>query len=148
VFECSSPVIIFHRSASIGYIINNILKQVNCVNASPRIISCLAADDYAGLVCDNNVMVSSNPNLVFNGTADRTYAQFQADGFEAAGLNQDVPFISGTLIPVTAVESADDLGATLDDGLDVSMLFASETSIETLVTKQQPATWQNGAYVK
>jgi len=50
-------------------------------------------------------------------------------------------------VPSSKIEHAVDLGPDCDDGLDVTSDFGSSTDTPVIVTKQQAATWQNGAYV-
>ena len=74
-----------------------------------------------------------------------TVALAQAAGFLANTAITD-PLLDSSLIPASAITGTD-LGVTYNTGLDVSSVWKSETIESNIVTKQQVATWQNGAYI-
>lgn len=51
------------------------------------------------------------------------------------------------LIPGTIIDGVD-LGVDYDDGLDVSTDFGDSDNLPNIATKQQPTTWQKGAYLQ
>jgi hypothetical protein len=75
-------------------------------------------------------------------SADVTWPELQLAGYDVHSYNQNPNFTSASqLWPITQFDGAD-LTSTYNTGLDIS------TSWPIVVTKQQGATWQIGAYVK
>lgn len=93
-----------------------------------------------------------------NGTTWLSFAEWQALGFdthsiilsEAQALALFTDYVNGDYSLKTgsaAIGVGVDLGATLDDGLDASTDWGADTELPTIVTKQQGAAWDCGAYV-
>jgi hypothetical protein len=103
-----------------------------------------AADN--GCVVENSVVYGAEFKLTDNATTYATLALAQAAGWMADSVDTD-PLLAN-MIPATPITGAEDLGDDYDDGLDVASTFGSATTLPSIVTKQQPATWQMGAYIQ
>lgn len=110
----------------------------------------ISIDTYAaahGCAFTNEVVYGSTTKVkVLDGLTYATLELAQAAGFLADSVEFN-PNLDDDLIPAAKVEYAVDLGTDYDDGLDVTSDFGSETVTPVIVTKQQAATWQNGAYI-
>ncbi len=81
-------------------------------------------------------------------TTGYNYSQWQALGYDANSFNVNPNFTSSSKFwPVTSFVG-ENLVATYDDGIDISTTWGSSTTVPHVVTKQQGAAWQIGAYVK
>jgi len=58
------------------------------------------------------------------------------------------PILDSELIPQSPINIAENLGATYDDGLDVSTDWGNTSEVPVIVLKQQSSAWQCGAYIK
>jgi hypothetical protein len=97
-----------------------------------------------GNVLSNNIIYS--PNTPYAAFAS-TLAAAQLLGLEANSLSTN-PNLDANYIPTVAIENAEDLGETYEDGLDVTTDWGDENTLPVVVTKKQGAVWQNGAYIK
>lgn len=127
---------------------NNILILTNNANSYPRVIRFGNSDNYSGFVSNYNILFSSLASMVFNGTADKTFAQWQADEHDANSLNQDVEFTNENYLTTNdGVSDGEDLGENYKDGLDASTDWGDDDTLPVIVTKEQGAAWDIGAYV-
>ncbi|MFA6336275.1 MAG: right-handed parallel beta-helix repeat-containing protein, partial [Bacteroidales bacterium] len=96
-------------------------------------------NQYYGL--DINKFVS------LSGGGDITFETYQ-ETYEANSIYGDPVIKSDSeLYPTIPIEIGETLDAAFDDGMDVTTNWGSLTSVPTVVTKQQSATWQIGAYI-
>jgi hypothetical protein len=113
---------------------NNIIKTVSwCIK--------ITNGAQVGLISDNNVLVG---NSFYYMTATITYSAWKALGFDSNSTDNDPVLINLIpTIPITGIA----LGAAYDEGLDISTNWGSDTTLPNVVTKQQGANWDIGAYV-
>jgi hypothetical protein len=118
-------------------------------------------NDDSGLSCDNNLYFKKGQVNTIHARvslANKTFAEWQALGYDTHSIvltteqynalftdsdNDDYSLKAGSI----AIGAGTDLGAAYDDGLDASTDWGSDTSVPVVVTKQQAATWDCGAYV-
>jgi type I site-specific restriction endonuclease len=94
----------------------------------------------------NAIVSAANGKIIDN----YDFANAVAAGYLADSVEADVAFndaANGLLYPTTAQIGGNDNGADYDDGLDVTTEFGSLTEDISIVTKQQGASWQIGAYI-
>lgn len=137
---------------------NNILYN-SSTNAAAKVYS------YDGTCADNvidyNSIYSYNEDFALNNTTATGYneSEWQALGFDTHSImlptlaaakalftdydNGDYSLVVGS----TAIGIGVDLGATYDDGLDASTNWGTDTQLPVVVTKQQGANWDIGAYI-
>jgi hypothetical protein len=121
-----------------------------------------ASGDLVDCEIDYNIYYKNNVNgsdhFAKVDGAWLTFAQWQALGFDAhsiyltagqyAGLFTDPSNGDFTLkIGSVAIGAGVDLGASYDDGLDASTDWGDSSTVPVIVTKQQGASWDIGAYV-
>jgi hypothetical protein len=107
------------------------------------------ANSNTDFVSNNNVLYSLNNRIGRIGTNYYTFAQWQALGNDADSYNSN-PSLNTSLIPLItsdAIGNGDDLGATYDDGLDITTNWGNGITLPVVVKKQQPASWDIGAYI-
>ena len=108
---------------------------------------------------DYNLYYCPNGTLLFRHSSGlKTFAQWQALGYdthsrvlsaaEYAALftdaaNDDYSLPAGS----AAIGTGSNLGAAYDDGIDASTDWGSDTETPTIITKQQAAAWDCGAYI-
>lgn len=105
-------------------------------------------DAHAALtsVAENNDVYGGKYKVSVDGTGNYTTLTLaQAAGWLADSVDTD-PTLTN-LIPATPITGTD-LGSEYDDGLDVSTVWGNGSLIPHVVTKQQPAAWQMGAYIQ
>jgi proteasome assembly chaperone (PAC2) family protein len=136
------------ESASIT-IKNNIIDIKNGLNTSNPYVFNTGCD--VGHVIDyNNVYNSTSDKIGSIAYVLSTFTEWQVLGYDVHGINAQVIFNSLSneqFWPVTPITEGEDLGATYDDGLDASTDWGSDTELPTIVTKQQGAAWDIGAYI-
>jgi hypothetical protein len=101
----------------------------------------------SGLVSDYNILYTPN-EIAFVSGVSKTWAQWQSDGYDANGYDSD-PLLTN-LIPQTgsdAIGGGETLNAAYDDDLDASTDWGDASTVPVVVTKQQTAPWDVGAYV-
>lgn len=108
-----------------------------------------SATDSTGCIVDTNIYWNGALNKIGNIiSTNYTLAQWKVLGFDLGSLDTNPNFTSATqLWPVTPFNGTN-LGTDYDDGLDISTTWGSSTAVPNIVTKQQGATWQIGAYVQ
>lgn len=118
---------------------NNIIKNetgnffINATNAT-------------NLVSDHNIFDGAKSFNYLGVT--KTFAEWQALGFDTNSLNQSANLTIG-LWPTTPISIGENLGASYEDGLNISTNWGSATTIPSVVTKKQTGTnWQVGAYIQ
>ena len=123
---------------------NNILYDISPAETSVELI--VLASGMTGLVSDYNIIKTDN-----NDVSDTyaTWALWQGAGFDANGQNVD-PELDTDFVPQLgspAIGAGETLAATFDDGLDESTDWGDASTLPVVVTKQQTAPWDIGAYV-
>lgn len=121
---------------------NNILKNNIFVTTGLAAYS-IPNGGGVGLESDYNVLKTGAVAVKYNGS-DYSFAQWQAAGFDEHSTNEDPQLTA--MIPAAPI-IGDDLGEDYDDGLDTSTDWGSDTAVPIVVTKQQGATWDCGAYI-
>jgi len=105
-----------------------------------------------GFVSDNNILFTQNGKVGYFGglVAECDFTTWQAAGFDANSLNQNTPFFdlaTWKMWLATPVKSGADLDAMFETLLDISTDWGSSTSFPNIVTKEQGASKNIGAYV-
>lgn len=83
----------------------------------------------------------------------RTWAEWQSDGFGANSIVTDPEFTDVDNDDFTldagsdAIGAGETLAAAYDDGLDSTTTWGSASTLPVIVTKQQTAPWDMGAYI-
>lgn len=111
-----------------------------------------------GLVSDYNIFYNPLGKKFRYQNANKSFAEWQALGFDTHSImlteaqfnalftdfaNEDYTLPAGS----AAIGAGEALDAAYDDGLDASTNWGSDTEVPTVVTKQQGAAWDCGAYV-
>lgn len=126
-------------------IIKNNIFDLN--NGLLRAIKIEDATDASGVISDHNVLHNPANNLIgVIGATSYVLADWQTAGYDGNGSGAN-PNLDAALIPAASIGIGEDLGAAYDDGLDISTVW-SLNALPVVVTKQQGATWQVGAYVQ
>jgi len=129
---------------------NVIIK--NCIMSTPvntGNVFLVGFDEYAGLngCIVEDCQLDGGQFLLSDGTtAYSDLAIAQAAGKLLNCVVAD-PLLSAALIPLTPITGAD-LGEDYEDGLDVTTNWGGATTLPVIVTKQQGATWQKGAFIQ
>lgn len=141
---------------------SNVLKNnIVIVNANNSLAYNFYINDSDSLsnTIDNNLYYNYNISKLFNNqTVEKTFAEWNALGYDANShvinatqLNSLFSDIGNNILTIPsnsyAVGIGEDLGATYDDGLDASTSRGSDTQLPVVVTKQQGASWDIGAYI-
>ena len=98
--------------------------------------------------CDTNLIYTTYSKVANVQTTTYTFSGWQALNFDLESYNQDPVFVSTSNLWPTNSLSGHNMGAAYDDGLDITTDWDGITETPLIVTKQQGATWQIGAYVK
>ena len=114
---------------------NNIIYDATTTNAQTYTYLLDSLDNSINY----NVVYSLNNSI---SSEEPAWNDWKLLGFDANSFNVTPNFTSSTQLWPIVQFNGTNLGATYDDGLDIS------TSWPTVVTKQQGATWQIGAYVQ
>jgi len=132
----------FDGFTSTGVLVkNNIISQES---AYFRIGMDAAA--YAGGCVISNSTISPNNQLVYNGSAYKTFAQATSDGVLVDCLNQNVTFKSSTEIwPIPAITGGEILSSPYNYILNTSTNWGSSTQIPIIILFNN-TTGQIGAY--
>lgn len=133
---------------------NNIFIDGTPTNTNISVFRADPIGSLTGLASNNNVMYSINNNSAAKvvGTSTVTsysFAQWQAAGYDASTLNQNVNFTSGPneqWWPSSSILNGANLGATYQSGLDITSKYGFVPPL--IITKSQSGAWQNGAYVQ
>ncbi len=124
---------------------NNIFIDKTPLNANISVISVPQPGSLIGFVSNNNIIYSQNNFIADLSTVKKTWTQWQALGYDANSLNQDISFVNTITEKFylnTPIFNGTNLTATYDDGLDTT------TNWPIIITNQQGPIWQNGAYVQ
>lgn len=127
---------------------SNIIIKNNIIQSSTGTGNLIQFDAYAGshgCIAENNQLFGGQ-YLLADGTNYSDLATAQAANKLLNCVVGD-PSLNASLVPTTPISGAD-LGADYDDGLDTTSTFGSPTTLPVIVTKQQPATWQKGAFIQ
>jgi len=106
------------------------------------------------IICDYNIYYNPTGNMKLG----QTFAQWQLTGQDVNSLFLTLEQLAGLLndpdndifslkVGSVAIGIGEDLGASFDDGLDEATDWGSETELTAVVTKQQGANWDIGAYI-
>jgi hypothetical protein len=137
---------------------NNIIADFRDDNYGNFII--VTTDDLVGAEIDYNIYYRKNADtqFAFVDGVGITFAEWQALGYDAHSIlltdaqslalftdyaNGDYSLKAGSV----AIGAGIALDAAYDDGLDASTEWGSDTELPVVVTKQQGAAWDIGAYV-
>jgi len=126
-------------------ILKNNIYDIKCASAASNI----EFDAHAastGCTASDGVMFGGSHAIKAGATVYDTVSLAQAAGWLANTTIAD-PSLNASLIPSTPIFGAT-LDSAYDDGLDVSSIWKSETVNDSIVTKQQGAIWQKGAYIQ
>jgi hypothetical protein len=119
---------------------NNIIQSV--YSTARKYIINIDAASASHVASDTNRIYYTTGDFIQIGGADKTFSEYQGLGYDVHTLNQNPNFVStSNLWPLTTITGTN-LGTKYNKGLDISTVWP------TVVTKQQGATWQIGAYVK
>lgn len=137
---------------------NNIIFDSRTIKDNPIIQASTA--DLVGSEIDYNVYYKASVKTHFAliDSAWVTFAEWQALGYDthsimltdeqANALFTDVVNGDYSLkVGSVAIGAGEILDAAYDDGLDTSTVWGGDTALPTVVTKQQGAAWDCGAYV-
>lgn len=145
----SSSILVDENTAIAGdQFSENIIIKNNILDVKVNVGNLIQFDAHAaanGCIAENNQLFGGK-YLLSDGTSYSDLATAQAAGKLLNCVVADSQ-LDSNLIPITKISGVD-LGATYDDGLDVSTNWGSTTTLPIIVTKQQTATWQKGAYVQ
>ena len=139
---------------------------INCVVKNNIIINLVTDTSFVAVDCesatnvfDYNIYYSPNAPLVFKlAGVDKTFTEWQALGYDTnsivltdvqyAALFTDVDNNDFSLpVGSVAIGAGETLAATYDDGLDATTDWGNDTTVPSVVTKQQTGFWDIGAYV-
>jgi hypothetical protein len=126
----------------------NVIIKNNIFDIKKAVGSLVKFDAHAsanGCVSEYNQLFGGQYLLV-DGTNYSDLATAQAAG-KLLNCAIGDPLLNALLIPATPISGAD-LGAAYKTGLDTSSTFGSDTTTPVIVTKDQGATWQKGAFVQ
>lgn len=109
-------------------------------------------------VIDNNILYNVNANIGYVVDTNKELAAWQALGYDVnsvvlseAQLNalfEDMDNLDFALPASSeAIAKGADLGASYDDGLNTTTDWGGDSELPSVVTKEQGATWDCGAYV-
>jgi hypothetical protein len=117
-------------------------------------------NDLVDAEIDYNIYYKTNTDTEFaqiDGTA-LTWTQWQALGFDTHSILLDdtqannlfTDYVNGDYslkVGSTAIGTGLTLDSAYDDGLDSSTVWGTDTQLPSIVTKQQSAAWDIGAYI-
>jgi hypothetical protein len=102
--------------------------------------------DKDGGSIDYNTYNSLSYQFIVAANTYTSLATYQAgESLDASSDNTNPALVN--FIPTTQLTGIA-LDAAYDDGIDISSSFGSTTTLPAIVTKQQPATWQKGAFIQ
>ena len=127
-------------SATGSKIFNNIFYTVKDVSA----IRLLEDADLKEFESDYNVFYSETGNVWFNIQGERkTFAQWQAMGYDVHSVVVNPNFISNTFVPSHPLYDGKDLGSELKQGLSPVAKWGGTSP----AVSSQDSKWQCGAYI-
>jgi hypothetical protein len=155
--------IVTNIAASTGLLCSN---QAKCTFKNNLVILLGTGNNYGSVLVDANSVLDYNIYYCPNGTllftapsqVNKTFAQWQALGYDTHSVvltdaqfnalfsdfaNGDYSLKDGS----AAIGAGEALDAAYDDGLDSSTDWGDDTEYPTVITKQQGAAWDCGAYV-
>ena len=115
-------------------------------------------DDVSDVVSDYNIFYSKNNVRFEKAGTIYNFSEWQALGYDQHSIvlteaqfnslftnfdNDDYSLAYGSI----AIGSGTDLGTNYDDGLDASTNWGNASTVPSVVTKQQGASWDIGAYI-
>jgi hypothetical protein len=126
------------------YLRNNVIANYCPTSNTSHYLLYVDSFSQAGFDSDYNIFYATHPDNIrfqWGGTIVTSLAAWQA--LTGNDLNSIVlnPQLDADLIPAIALNYGTDLGASFNTGLDTS------TDWPTIVTKQQGAQWQCGAFI-
>lgn len=134
------------------YTENSIIKN-NIFFNSESVGALVQFDQHAadnGCLAENNILYGGQYFIIAGGSNYSSFLAAQAAGLLSYCLNENPNLKSATELwsttPITSI--AEDLGSPYNVGLDTISTWGSPTTIPVITTKNQPATWQIGAYIK
>ena len=127
-------------------IINNIIYSIH--NNHKIYFGNYAANN--GCFLKGNVIYNDYADILYDSTNYFTLAESISAGYADNTNTQTDPNLTNLTTQLWPIEKLDGitLDAGYDDGLDITTTWGSLTVSPAIVTKQQGATWQIGAYVK
>jgi len=132
---------------SLGTVIKNNIFY-NSTSTQSNILVNSTEETYTS---NTNLFYSPNGYIadITGGTRNMNFTTWQGLGNDANSINQN-PFLNSetNLWPNTVFLIGEDLGSPYNIGLDTTTTWGSTTTIPVIVTKNQPAIWQIGAYVQ
>jgi len=135
-----------------GGAINTIIKNnivYSSVEATANALIYFDDNSSSGLISDYNIINGVNKYVHYAGATYNELTDWQVEGFDANSIDSN-PLLDLDLIPQAgspAIGAGLTLDAAYDDGLDASTDWGSETEVPVVVTKQQIAPWDIGAYI-
>lgn len=140
----SRCVLADENSTNLGNYCENVILRNNIYDIHTTGDETIYFDDHAaanGCVADYECINGGSEFLKNGATTYATLAEAQAAGFLANSFNTN-PNLNSSFVPAVALTGVA-LDAAYDDGLDVTTVIPT-----SIVTKQQSANWQIGAFVK
>lgn len=138
---------------------NSSFKNNIIVNTSENSLTAIILEDnLKNNYIDYNIYYSPSGLNFVVGTDTLSFSQWQALGYDANSIvlteeqfnalftdfaNDDYSLATGSV----AIGAGFALDAAYDEGLDASTVWGSDTDLPVIVTKQQAAAWDCGAYV-
>lgn len=146
-------------SYAFGTKIKNTITVIEQATALSRAVFLVDTDCLTNFECDYNIYYSSLPLLFSVGSNNYTFAQWQALGYDthsivlptlaaAKALFVDYDNMNFALSENSlAIGFGQNLGEPYNVGLDASTNWGSESQLPVVITKQQPVSWDCGAYI-
>jgi len=125
----------------------NVIAKNNIIDVKVAVGNLIQFDAHAvanGCICEDSILLGGQ--YLYTAGSFTDLATAQADG-KLLNCSIGDALLSTELIPTTTINGAD-LGSDYDAGLDVLTSFGSTSTLPVIVTKDQIATWQMGAYVQ
>jgi hypothetical protein len=138
--------------------IDNVIKNNIFIYTDSSTDFCLVVDNGTNTIFDYNIYYSILAKPFKKAGTAYTFAEWQALGYDAHSIfltlaqfnalfndfaNGDYSLKAGS----AAIGTGEALDAAYDDGLDASTNWGSVTTLPVVVTKQQGAAWDIGAYI-
>lgn len=99
-------------------------------------------------IIDYNVYYSTREKPFLVDNVEYTFAEWQALGYDAHSVFVDPQISYAQPWPTSPITIGENLGTDYNTGLDITTNWGSATTVPSVVTKQQGANWQVGAYVQ
>jgi len=157
----NSKCIYVHSNDGVGQVSDGcIFKNNIIIDVSEAVNSLLVSIEgtQTGLIFDYNIYYSTLEKPFSVGYVAKTFAEWQALGYDEHSImlteaqfnalftdfaNGDYSLKTGS----AAIGAGVTLDAAYDDGLDASTDWGNDTVLPVIVTKQQGASWDIGAYI-